>query len=614
MNNEAGRILMRVNLTTRQVRSEILPEKDLTALIGGRALGAKLLYDELPAGVDPLGPDNKLIFSTGPLAATAAQGSSRYCVQTKSPQTGIYLVSLSGGYFGPELKRTGNDVLIIEGKASEPVYLIIKGRDAEIKDAKMFWGMDTANTQEFIKEEVGDAKARIACIGPAGENLVPFASIVNELRTAGRGGAGAVMGSKNLKAIVVRGTAPTPITNPDAFRKANRQAAAEISGNPVTREAYPALGSGGFIGLFNQLGLMPFRNWQEAASPKVKGLLAETLRDNFMIKSTNCAPPCSVRSTKIALVKEGPCAGALADGPEFETTYAFGSCCDIDDLAPIIEANALCDSLGLDTISMGVSLAFAMECYEKGIITKDDTGGIEVKFGDASLLRTMVHDTAYRRGFGQVLALGTKKMAEQFGQGSEAFAMHAKGMELGGYDPRGVTSKALVYACGPRGGCHKAAGYSAFADIALKDGRFSSEGKGSLAKRVRERRVITDSAIMCSFVSQSVSDKTMAELLSAATGREIGADELYVLAERASNIERAFNVREGLRRSWDTLPRRLLKESVPSGPTSGHTVDLDTMVTEFYKECGWDVETGVPTQERLAALGLHEIAADMKRL
>lgn len=611
MVNEAGRRLLRVNLTTKQVQTELLPERDVAQLIGGRALGAKILYDEVAPGTDPLGPENKLIFTTGPLTATSAQGSARYCVNTKSPLTNLYLMALSGGYFGPELKKTGNDVLLIEGRASEPIYLVIKPDGVEFKDARLVWGMNTLNTQEFLKDELGDDKARIMCIGPAGERLVLFACLVNERRVAGRGGAGAVMGSKNLKAVVARGNRPTPLVDPEAFRKAARQAVADIGNNPITKVAFPTLGSNGFIGLFNEMGIMPFRNWQDAASPKVKNLLAESIRDNFVIRSTHCAPPCSVRTSKITLVREGPCAGTLSDGPEYDTVYAFGSSCEIEDMSAIIEADTLCDSLGMDSISMGISLSFAMECYEKGIITKEDTGGLELKFGDASLLRGIIRDTAFRQGFGEVIALGSKRMAEKFGKGSEAFAMHAKGMELGGYDPRGAKGIALIFACGPRGGCHHAGGYTAFAEIGMKDGRFSDEGKGALVKKTRDRRVICDSAIMCTFVTLGVSDDALAALLTASTGREVSAADLYMIGDRGSNIERAFNVREGLRRSWDTLPKRLLEESLSSGPTKGQTVDLETLLTDMYDACGWDVETGIPTQDKLAALGLGDVARDM---
>jgi len=263
---------------------------------------------------------------------------------------------------------------------------------------------------------------------------------------------------------------------------------------------------------------------------------------------------------------------------------------------------------------MGVSLAFATECFEKGIIGSKDTGGLELRFGESRYLNRIIRDSAYRRGFGEVLSQGTRKMAGVFGKGSETFAMHAKGMELGGYDPRGAKGIALIFACGPRGGCHHAGGYTSFAEIAMGKGRFASEGKGALVKRTRDRRVLCDSAIVCTFVSMGISDDSLAGMLTGATGLSIGPKDLYVIGDRASNIERAFNVREGLRRSWDTLPERLLRESPSTGPTSGQTVDLDRLVADFYGVCGWNVDSGIPAQQKLNELGLTEIARDLARL
>lgn len=610
---EACRVL-KVDLTSGKAREEILSGEHVGRFLGGRALGAMLLYNELRPNVDPLGPENKLIFSVGPLTGTVAQGSSRYCVNTKSPLTNLYLDSLSGGYFGPELKKTGFTSVVIEGKSPDPVYLLIRDNEVEIRDASTIWGMTVGHTQEFIKEDLRDQGVRIACIGPAGENLVPYASILNERRAAGRGGAGAVMGAKNLKAIAVKGSGRVEVADRRAFNEAARLAGQAIKSNPVTGRAYPQYGTGADIGFFNEMGFMPFRNWQEACSQDARHLLAEVMRERYVIKSTHCAPPCAVNSSKYCLVRQGPHAGALSEGPEYETIYSFGSCCGITDLAAIIEADQLCDSYGLDTVSMGVSLAFAMECYEKGIINDDSTGGLELRFGNAEVLHELIRDTAYRRGFGEILALGSQRMAERFGRGSEAFAMHAKGMELGGYDPRAGKSLALVYAAGPRGGCHHAAGYTPFMEIALGNGRFSIEGKATIAKQAREMTVVKDSAIMCVFVGVAISDELMSQLLSAATGFELKAEELYLIGERGSNVERAFNVREGLRRSWDTLPRRLLTEPLSSGSTAGQVVDFEPLLTEFYQVCGWDLQTGIPTQERLQSLGLDVIARDMREL
>ena len=615
MSRITQRCLLRVDLTTRKIDREMIPEEDVQMFLGGRVLGDMLLYNELAAGIDPLSPQNKLIFGTGPLAGTSAPGSPRYIVHSKSPLTGLYLSSLAGGYFGPELRRTGHDTILIEGKSEQPVYLVISDDKVEFRDARPIWGMTTRDVQQFIRDELGDSKVRIACIGPAGENLVLYAAIVSERRGASRGGAGAVMGSKNLKAIAVRGTRKVEVADSEAFRMAIKHTLEDIENNPERSKLYPLYGSMASMPTLHEWGMTPWRNWQEASSPGGANLFPQTWREKYIKKDVRCAPPCNIKCGKLSLATEGPHAGALSEGIEYETEYALGACCDITDQSAIIEADALCDDYGLDTISLGVSLAFAMECYEKGIITGKDTEGEELRFGQAHLLAKLIRNTAYRRGFGEVLSQGTKRMAERFGKGSETFAMHVKGMELGGYDPRGAKSVALVFACGPRGGCHKSGGSGnaqSLRELATGDTRFSTEGKAALTKATRESRVLADSAILCIFPQQVMSNETIAELLNAATGCNWSAGDLYAIGERGSNIERAFNVREGVRRSWDTLPHRLLAESVRSGPNMGQVVELDTLLNDFYGLCSWDIETGIPTPDKLNELGLQKIGKDME--
>ncbi len=609
-----NRYLLRVDLSTGKVEREELPGEYLRNYLGGRVLGDVLLYNELSVGVDPLLPQNKLIFGTGPLTGTSAPGSPRYIVHSKSPLTGLYLNGLAGGYFGPELRRTGYDLVIIEGKSEKPVYLVITD-EVEFRDASPAWGMNTRDTQDFIKDELNDSNIRIACIGPAGENLVLYACIVNERRGVSRGGAGAVMGSKNLKAIAVRGTKKVEVADPAAFQKAVKHALSDIASNPERSKQYPLYGSMAAMPTLHKAGMTPWRNWQDASYPGGESLFPQTWREKYVRKDVRCAPPCNIKCSKLSLSSTGPHAGALSEGIEYETEYALGACCGITEQSAVIEADALCDDYGLDTISMGVSLAFAMECYEKGIITAQDTDGQEIRFGKYNLLPRLIRDTAYRQGFGELLSRGTMRMAQVFGKGSEAFAMHVKGMELGGYDPRGAKSVALVYACGPRGGCHKAGGSGngqSLKEIATGEARYRTEGKAALAKHTRENRVLADSAIMCIFPQMVIRDETLAELLNAATGLNLSVSDLYTICERGSNIERAFNVREGVRRSADTLPRRLLKESVKSGPNVGQVVELDTLLDDFYKLCGWDIETGIPTPARLRELGLEKIAEDME--
>ena len=609
-----GRRLLRINLSTKAINEEIIPEEYLRKFIGGRALGAMLLYDEVAPGVEPLAPDNKLIFSTGPLCATSVPGNAKYVVHTKSPQTGIYLVSLSSGHFGPQLKRTGHDVLIVEGKSEKPVYLVISDDSVKIRDASHLWGMTTDYTQEFIKSELGSERFSVACIGPAGENLVLFACIMNGRRAAGRGGAGAVMGSKNLKAIAIRGAKEVDVAHPQALKEGVKQAINEVMSHPATK-AFLLYGSTRHIAETNEQGVMPFRNWQEACSPKAEAIYPEHLRSQYLVIDGRCAPPCPLKCAKITLVREGVHAGALTEGPQYEASYALGSCCDITDWAAIIDANSLCNKYGLDLISMGVSLAFAMECCEKGIVSAEITRGEEIKFGDSILMLKLIRDTAYRRGFGSILSLGSKRMSELFGRGSDAFAMQVKGLEMGGYDPRGVKSMALVFACGPRGGCHHAGGYTALAEGAMgPEIRLSEKNKGPIVKRSREQKVVEDSAVLCTFIRFRISIAVQAKLLSASLGYDISPDDLNAIGERGSNVERAFNVRQGLRRSSDTLPARLLKESPLHGPTAGQVVELEPMLNDFYAVCGWDIKTGIPTQQKLNELGLQRIAEDLRQL
>jgi aldehyde:ferredoxin oxidoreductase len=598
---------LRVNLRSGDIKKEFIPVDDIDMYLGGRIFGAKLLCRELPGGIDPLGPENKLLISAGPLTGSMAPFTSRYVIQTKSPQTGLYLCTLSGGHFGPALKRAGCDMLIIEGVSQTPVYLLIEQEDIKIKDASHLWGMTTGDTQALIKEENKDSALAVACIGPAGERLVPFASVINERRAAGRGGAGAVMGSKNLKAVAVRGTRKMDPVHPRAFQDAVKHIYLDTKHNAHIAESFRLFGSHSAFSALTAGGIIPWRNWQSGGSVNAEALFPENWRDKFVKKDVRCASPCNFKCGKVTLATEGPHAGILSEGPDYETVYSFGTSCDITDFSAIIEADALCDSYGLDTISMGLSIAFAMECFEKGIIGKDTTEGLELRFGASRLLRELIHATAYREGFGRLLSMGTKKMSHIFGGGSEAFAMQVKGMEIGGYDPRGAKSVALIYACGPRGGCHKSNG-SANAQSRLElqsgDTRYSNEGKAIMTKEHGDRRMISDSLVFCVFAHGAISDEATVEALNAFTGLDYSVKGMYQAAERGSTLERMFNVREGLTREWDTLPDRLLYEKPANGPNANQTVELKTLIDDYYQLCEWDLKTGIPKREKLEALGL----------
>lgn len=601
--------LLRVDLTSGKFGVEPIDPAWEENFLGGRGLAGALLYRELPPSVEPLSPENKLIMATGPLVGTPAPGSGRFAVTTKSPLTGIYLESICGGSFGPRFKACGFDVMIIEGQSDHPVYLSITEDRVEIRDASHLWGTKTLDCQELIRHELHDPGVIVACIGPGGENRVPYAAIISERRAAGRGGAGAVMGAKNLKAIAVNGSRKTPIADPERFQRGMKQAVQDVRNDPRTRDQFPTVGSAGNVAVMNEIGVLPCRNWSRASVPEAERITGELLRRNYVIKDVACATPCPVKCSKMALVRTGELAGTMTEGPEYETIYALGSCCGVYDPEVVIAADALCDDFGLDTISAGVSVAFAMECFEKGIISAADYG-MDLQFGDGRALLQLIPDIAYRRGLGALIAEGTRRMSQQLGRGSEAFAMHAKGMELGAYDPRGVRSMALVYACGPRGGCHHANGYPVGMELHGGFDRFSNEGKGELTKRARDRRILCDSAMICTFVSTGAKDSGIAEMLSGVIGRDIKVQEMFRIGDRIANVERLFNVREGIRRGDDVLPARLTDESVPDGSTQGQKVDLEPLVTDFYTVCGWDPGTGIPTREKILSLSLDRLLGE----
>lgn len=599
--------LLRIDLTKQTHQTETISPNDLRLFLGGRGLGAAMILRELPARVDPLSQDNILIFSTGPLVGYSIPGSDRYVLHTKSPQTGLYSFSVSGGRFGSVLKRTGFDVAVIKGKSLKPVYLLIDDEGlVQFKGADHLWGQDTEKTQEAIRSEISP-DVGITCIGPAGENMLPYACLINERRALGRGGAGAVMGSKNLKAVVVRGKKRAPLADSDMLKRALKRGMDELRQNPMTSKVLKIYGSASMVRTLMDNGVLPEKNWSDIALEQAEAITADRMREHFLIKDGACSSGCPVKCSKMFRVKDGDWKGALSEGPDYETVYAFGSCCGVYDLALIIQADSMCDMLGLDTISTGVSIAFAMECLEKGIINADDYGAGDLAFGNAKAIIGLIEDIAFKRNFGAVVGQGTRLMAERFGRGSERFAMHAKGMELGGYDPRGLKGMSLVYGCGPRGGCHHAGGYTVIPEIMNPDiDRFAEKGKAPLVAATRNRRAsLCDSGLICAFVAIGLSDETVIGLLNGASGLDYQPDDLLTIGDRISQLERAFNYREGLTRKDDALPERLLEETISRGPSQGHKIEnFEGMKDEFYQICGWDLKTGAPLAERLEALDI----------
>jgi len=603
-NGYVGKVLQ-VDLSTGEVWPEEL-DWDLAAdYVGGRGLADKMVFDIVRPGADPLGPDNVLVFATGPLTGTPAPACGRSVLASKSPLTGTIFDSNSGGLIGPELKKAGFDAIIIRGRSEEPVYLAVLSGRAELRSADHLWGRTTSETIRALKREVGDDRARVACIGPAGEKGVLLANVICEPHRAfGRGGLGAVMGSKGLKAIVVRGRGRVEVANPHAFKRVCREIKDILARNPITGDLLGRYGTGCLTTPVNKAGILPTRNFRTGFFEEAEEITGEKLVKVLKAQKRACFG-CPIGCGRV-LMAEGHEVGA----PEYETMWAFGAQCGISDLRAISEANELCNEYGLDTISLGNAIGFLMECYERGLITDRDTGGLRLEWGRADLLPKLVELTARREGVGALLALGVKRLSERI-EGSGRFAMHVKGLELPAYDPRGAKGMGLAYATSNRGGCHLRA-YMIMSEL-LSMPRYldplRTEGKARLVKRLQDIFAVLDSMVMCKFTSLALFEtldyepKWYARLLTTATGFYFDEEEFLKAGERIFNLERFFNVREGFDRRHDTLPTRLLKEPMPYGPAEGHVVELEAMLDEYYALRLWD-PMGRPTDRALMRLGI----------
>lgn len=603
--------ILRVDLTTGEISSEELDFETAAQFIGGRGYGAKILYDELKPGTDPLGPDNKLIFMTGPLTGTAAPTSGRFSVSTKSPATGTIFDANSGGYFGVELKRSGYDGIIFEGKSSKPVYLSIINGEARLNDASALWGLDTTQTEDRLKQIVGDPFARVACIGPAGERLVKIAAIMNEKhRTAARGGVGAVMGSKNLKAIVVRGRAEIPLANRYAFMKEVKRTIQVLKGHPITGDGLARYGTSVLVHIINKAGIFPVRNYSTGVFEEAEKVSGEYMSKTILRGKKGCFA-CPIMCGRITQPRLPTGETIETEGPEYETVWALGPNCGISDLNAIAVANDLCNKLGVDTISMGQAIGFLMACAEKGKVKPSEIG-LDAKFGDTEALLKLIRMTAYREGIGDLLAEGTRSAAKKLE--ADDFAIHVKGLELPAYDPRGVKGMALSYATSNRGGCHLRA-FMIVPEI-LSMPRYlnpnSYDDKAALTKVMQDVFAVLDSLVLCKYTTMALFSTLAfepdfyARLLTCATGFYVDREEFYRIGERIYNIERLFNVREGFSRKDDALPRRFTEVPMPDGPAKGETVDMDRLLNEYYAVRGWDYN-GIPSSKKVLQLGLKPV-------
>lgn len=615
-----GKIL-RVNLTDKTFAEETLPEKTAKEYIGGAGFGVKYLFDEVSAKADPLGPENKLIFAVGPLSGTTAPCASRMAVASKSPLTGAVGMSLTGGYFPVELKFAGFDALIIEGKSDQPVYIWINNGKVTFRSAEKVWGTSTIDCQQLIKDELNDQNVRIACIGPAGESQSKLACIINERRAAGRKGLGAVMGAKNLKAIAIRGEGSVPVASEDMFSQAKTSMQNAMKESPVLYTTFAHTGTPLVVEVTSGLGIFPSKNWTETgvAAPVDKlGVEANTAKK---VGKEHCYK-CPVACSQIKLVRDGAYAGAMSV-PEFEAMYSFGGQTGVDNLDSIIAADRLCDELGLDNMSTGVTIGFAMELYEKGIITKDDTGGVELNFGNHQAMVKLISEMAFRQGLGATLADGVKAAAAKIGKGAEKYAMHVKGLELPGYDVRGAKAHGLNYATAYTGADHnRGYAFQEIFGIPVPEAvdRFITEGKGKLTKWNQDIRTATcDCPTMCAFLLDmafpATAAQNAADMLNAVTALNFTAEDVEKVGERVNNLARAFNVREGFTRDDDSLPERILTEPLKDGNSKGHFIskaELNQMLDEYYSERGWTAQ-GVPTRQKLQELGLENAIAELEK-
>ncbi|HOV29227.1 MAG TPA: aldehyde ferredoxin oxidoreductase family protein [Synergistales bacterium] len=595
--------VLRVNLTDGTFRKEPLRVKDAEAFIGARGLASKYWIDDVKdLSVDPLSPRNNLLFATGPLTGTLATSGGRYEVVCKAPLTGALAASNSGGYFGPELKYAGYDLIIFEGKAPKPVYLYIYNDSVEIRDASALWGKTTHETTDALLAET-DPDAKVACIGPAGEKGVLFAAVINDKhRAAGRSGVGAVMGSKNLKAVAVRGTKGLKVADPAAFLKVVGEARKKLAANPVTSAGLPAYGTNVLVNILNQAGGLPTRNFQTGHFEEADAISGETLASTLLVTKKGCAG-CTSACGRVSKTT-GQFAGS-GEGPEYETAWSFGADCGISDLSAVTKANFLCNELGIDTITMGSTIACAMELFEKGILTEEETG-MDLSFGNAAAMVEMVKKTGLREGFGDKLALGSWRLASSYGHAE--LSMTAKKQEMPAYDPRALQGMGLEYATSNRGGCH-VRGYLTSPEILGLPQKLdpdSIEEKPAWLKAFQDLTASFDSSGICLFTTFAIGAEELAAQMAAATGVPYTAEQIMKAGERIWNLERLFNLAVGFTSADDTIPSRLMKEPIPTGPAKGKISRLPEMLPRYYEVRGWD-ESGVPTDAKLAELGLARL-------
>jgi len=601
-----GKIL-RVDLENESYGVEPLDDKVAFLLLGGKGLGIWLLYKSTRAHLDPLSPENPVIFATGPLTGTLAP-NSRFCLVSKSPATGAVDDSYCGGFFGPELKFAGYDALLVLGRCDNPIVLVVDDGNVRFESADEVWGKSTFETEGILKKKLGK-DFKIVEIGPAGERCSPIAGAFSEGRSAGRGGIGAVMGSKKLKAVVVRGRHPVRVYDPKNFEKMTWIAYRALRMNEVTVRSLPEYGTANILLTINETGALPTRNFKTGRFQGADRISGEALRERLWKKDFACSMGCTIKCSKIASLETKPYIGTVIDGPDYETVFALGSNCGVDDVEAVSYANYLCDLYGIDTISTGNIIGFVMELYEKGIVGRRELEGIDATWGSSEALINLVKKIGEGEGIGVALQSGVRKLGQKY-EGSESFAMHVKGLEMPAYEPRAAQGMGLCYAVSERGACHLRA-YTAGAELlgygGGADPRAYDRAKVQLAVDRQDEKAVVDSSVLCFFTLFGMRLKELYQMVVPCTGFNYkDVSELKRLGARVITLARLFNVREGFGRKDDTLPERSLTEPLTEGPSAGQVVHLEQMLNDYYELRGWD-SNGEPTKETVRELELDRI-------
>jgi aldehyde:ferredoxin oxidoreductase len=601
--------LLYVDLSSGQIEDKALDTEITDNFLGAKGLAASILYKEIEPGIDPLGPKNVLMFSTGPMTGTPLAGGVKYSVATRSPLTGTWNDSSASGSFGPQLKFAGYDGLVVKGRAEKPVYLWITNEGAEIRSAEHLWGKNAHATDDAVKEELGDERTSVAVIGTGGERLIRYANICNDRwRHAARGGTGAVMGSKNLKAVAIRARGKVPIDDPETLKEMRQELHARLKGQVNRWGMKHNLmfeGTNEFLDEEIDTGVTPWRNYQTVRQVPMQ----EALRSHY-VKSLAC-PGCVQTCWIVRGAKGGPYAGVEGVGPEYESLACLGPVCDVTDIPTILQANLLCNLYGIDTISAGATVAFAMECFENGILSSDDVDGLDLRFGNGEALIAMIEMIGEQKGIGKLLGEGTMRAAEQLGRGAEKYAIHTKGLEYPGYMPKLFPAMALALATADRGACHLRAWISEEVFThALDKGEYDEgelKARARLVAETQNRMAWMNSIGLCTHDAYFYYYPVLPKVLSSVTGRELSEADLSRIGERTYTLTRLFNAREGFGRRDDRLPWRFHHEPIPDGPRKGALIDptaFEMMLDHYYQTRGWDPESGNPTERTLSELGL----------